>query len=58
VKELRVYDDQQDDGNWISEQGTSTADVMGKITMNDECYVNKGFNDSNSLQEELSDEVR
>jgi len=57
VKELRFYDDQQNDGNGLSDQSTSTADVMGKTAMNDECYVNKGFNDSNSLKEELSNKV-
>ncbi|XP_060859394.1 uncharacterized protein LOC132936654 isoform X2 [Metopolophium dirhodum] len=57
VKELRFYDDHQNDGNGLSDQGTSTAYVMGKATMNDECYVNKGFNDSNSLKEESCDKI-
>jgi len=58
VKELRFNDDHQTDGNGLSDQGTSTANVMEKNAMNDECYVNKGFNDSNSLKEESSNKVR
>jgi len=58
VKELRFCDDHQNDENGLSDQGTSTAIFMGKTAMNDECYVNKGFNDSNSLKEESSNTVR
>lgn len=58
MKELRFYDDQQNDGNGLSDQGSSTANVMGKTAMNDECYVNKGFSDSSSLKEESSNKVR
>ncbi|XP_001949724.1 uncharacterized protein LOC100162409 isoform X1 [Acyrthosiphon pisum] len=56
-KELRFYDDHQNDGNGLSDQGTSTDNVLGKTAMNDECYVNKGFNDSNSLKEESSNKI-
>ncbi|KAL4154492.1 hypothetical protein QTP88_000355 [Uroleucon formosanum] len=57
VKELRFYDDHQNDGNELWHQGTSTANVKGNIAMNDECYVNKGFNDSNSLKEESFNKI-
>jgi len=53
VKELDLYDHHQSDG--LSDQCASTVDVT---ELNDACYVNKGFNDSNSVNEELSNEVR
>lgn len=57
MKELCFYDDHQNNGNGLSDQGKSTADFNGETTINDDCYVNKGFNDSNSLKEEFSNKV-
>ncbi|XP_022177177.1 uncharacterized protein LOC111038408 isoform X2 [Myzus persicae] len=57
VKELCFYDDHQNNGNGLSDQGKSTADFNGETTINDDCYVNKGFNDSNSLKEEFSNKI-
>jgi len=58
VKELRFNGDNENYENGLSDQGASSADdIMRKTTMSDECYVNKGFNDSNSLKEELSNKV-
>lgn len=59
MKELRFNDDYQIDENGLSDQDASPADIIiRKITISDECYVNKGFTDSNSLKEESSNKVR
>ncbi|XP_026818578.1 uncharacterized protein LOC113557320 isoform X1 [Rhopalosiphum maidis] len=58
VKELRFNGENENYENGLSDQGASSADeIMRKTTMSDECYVNKGFNDSNSLKEELSNKI-
>ncbi|XP_025196070.1 uncharacterized protein LOC112595171 isoform X2 [Melanaphis sacchari] len=57
VKELRFNGDHQNHENGLSDQSASLADDKGKTTMSDECYVNKGFNDSNSLKEEFSNKI-
>jgi len=59
VKELRFNGDHEIDENGLSDQDSEPADnISRKITISDECYVNKRFTDSNSLKEELSNKVR
>ncbi|CAH1733221.1 unnamed protein product [Aphis gossypii] len=58
VKELRFNGDHQIDENGLSDQDEAPADIIiKKITISDECYVNKGFTDSNSLKEESSNKI-
>lgn len=56
MKELRFSTDQNEDYG-LSDQ--DTADVIkDKEECSDAGYVNKGFNDSSSSKEELSNKVR
>lgn len=58
MKELRFNGDHQIDENGLSNQDEASADIIiKKITISNECYVNKGFTDSNSLKEESSNKV-